>query len=174
MKNERVLRCYDYVNHPYAQVQGALRRDAMGIFKRATTSAAEREHAIGVQLRVRVGILEVATDVRVEIGSIQDTLSSPNGYPITIVPLKWSSVASPSLFPRMNATLSVYPLSNEITQLELEGAYDPPLGFVGDAIDAVVGHRVAEAAVLQFLHDVAALLRTEPETSTAKPALVAS
>ena len=156
MTFERALRCYDYVNQPFAQVQGALRRDTVGIFTRATTSAAEREHAIGTQLHARFGVLDVAADVRVEVGPVQDTMSSPYGYELT-----WSSIESPSLFPRMKGKLSVYPLSREITQLEFEGTYDPPLGLLGDAIDALVGHRIAEASVLQFLRDVAALLRAE-------------
>lgn len=161
MTKEHRLRCYDYVNQPDAKVRAALRSDAAGIFARATTSATERERAIGVQLHVRVGPLDVATDVRIEVGAPEEKMSSPVGYPMTIFPLSWSAVKTPSLFPRMRGTLSVYPLSSTETQLEFEGVYDPPLGLLGDAIDAMAGHRIAEASVLQFLRDIAALLRTE-------------
>ena len=65
----------------------------------------------------------------------------------------------------MRGRLSVYPLSRSETQLEFEGVYDPPLGLLGDAIDAMAGHRIAEASVLQFLRDVAALLRSELATA---------
>ena len=84
----------------------------------------------------------------------------------TRAPAFWSSVSSPSLFPRMIAKLSVYPLSREVTQLEFEGTYDPPLGLLGDAVDAFVGHRIAEASALQFLRDVSALLRAELAVDT--------
>jgi hypothetical protein len=161
MTAQRTLRCYDYVNQPFAQVEGALRRDAAGIFKRATTGAAERERAIAVQLHVQVGALDVATDVEVEVGPVDDTTSSPFGSQATVFPLSWRAASSPSLFPCMKARLSVYPLSRAETQLEFEGTYDPPFGWLGDAIDSAVGHRLAEASVLHFLHDVAALLRTE-------------
>ena len=167
MSIERTLRCYDYVNQPFAQVRVALRRDAVGIFTRATTSAAEREQALHVQLHVHVGVLDVATDVQVGVGLVEDTMSSPFGNEVAVFPLTWSSRTSPSLFPRMKAELSAYPLSRTETQLEFEGSYDPPLGLLGDAIDAVVGHRVAEASALQFVRDVAALLRAE---LAAKPA----
>jgi hypothetical protein len=165
MSIERTLRCYDYVSQPFEQVHTALSRDAAGIFKRATTVAAEREYAISVQLRVRVGMVSVATDVHVDVGPMQDTTSSPLGYEVKVFPLTWRSISGPSLFPSMNAKLLVYPLSRFETQLEFEGTYDPPLGVLGDAFDAVVGHRIAEASVLHFLQDVTALL-----AELAKPA----
>lgn len=161
MTTERTLRCYDYVNQPFPRVQEVLRKDAAGVFRRATTSAAEREHDIAVQLRVRLGALDVAADVRVEIGPVEETMSSPWGYQVSIFPLTWRSISAPSLFPQMNAKLYVYPLSARETQIEIDGTYEPPLGMLGDAIDAVVGHRIAEASVLHFVQDVAALLRAE-------------
>jgi hypothetical protein len=155
------LRCYDYVNQPDAKVRAALLSDAPGIFARATTTATERERSIGVQLHVHLGPLDVATDVHVEVGTPKETMSTLVRSPMTVFPLSWSAVKTPSLFPRMRGTLSVYPLSQSETQLEFEGVYDPPLGLLGDAIDAMAGHRIAEASVLQFVRDVAALLRSE-------------
>jgi hypothetical protein len=161
MTSKHSLRCYDYVNQPFDRVAAALRSDAEGVFKRATASASEREHAIAVQLRVRVGSLEVATDVRVEVGPTEEKVSAPEGYQMTVFPLTWRSISSPSLFPHMHARLLIYPLSSSETQLEFDGAYDPPLGLFGDAIDALVGKRIAEATVLRFVQDVAALLRRQ-------------
>jgi hypothetical protein len=161
MTIDRTLRCYDYVSQPFAQVHAALSRDAAGIFKRATTVAAEREFAIGVQLRVRVGMVSLATDVHVEVGPMQDTMSSPLACEVKVFPLSWSAISNPGLFPHMKAKLLVYPLSKLETQLEFEGTYDPPLGLLGDAFDSVIGHRIAEASVLHFLQDVTALLRIE-------------
>jgi hypothetical protein len=166
MTTERPIRCYDYVNQPCPRVQAALRQDAAGLFLRATTSAAEREHAICAQLHVRLGALDVAADVRVEIGPVKETMPSPYGYQVTVFPLSWKSISYPNLFPLMHAKLYVYPLSSWETQIELEGSYQPPLGVLGGAIDAAVGHRIAEAAVLRFVQDVAALLRVE---LTARP-----
>jgi len=159
MTSQHTLRCYDYVNQPFERVQNALRNDAAGIFKAATSSAGERVSALGAQLRVRVGVLEVATQVRIEVGPATSEMSSPWGYEIAVFPLQWQSSSSPSLFPRMQAKLQVYPLSSRETQLDFEGTYDPPLGLLGDAVDALVGHRIAEACALRFVQDVAALLR---------------
>src|SRR5262245_48488909 len=91
--SKQTLRHYDYVNQPYERVQAALRNGASDIFKRATASASERERTIGVQLRVRVGVLEVGTDVAIEVGPPEQTKSSPLGYDITVFPLTWKATA---------------------------------------------------------------------------------
>ncbi len=55
--------------------------------------------------------------------------------------------------------LTVYPLTATETQLNVLGRYDTPLGVVGSAVDALVGHRIAEASVHRFIGDVARYLR---------------
>lgn len=159
--SQRLHRSYDYVNHSYARVLEALRRDASGVLSRATHAAAERERAIGVQLRLRMAGIEVSTDVRVEVAPVKEEAETSSTHALATFPLTWSSVASPSFFPHLRGNLRVYPLSSHETQLELEGTYDPPLGVVGDAFDSVIGHRIADACVLRFVQDVAAQLRTE-------------
>jgi hypothetical protein len=161
MPSERTLLCYDYVSHPFPRVQAALHRGAASIFSRATVGAAKRERDLAVQLHVRLGMLDVATEVEVDVGPIEETMPSPYGYQVMVIPLAWKSATNPSLFPRMSAKLLVYPLSGHETQLEFEGSYDPPLGLLGDAIDAVVGHRIAQASVLHFVRDIAARLHAD-------------
>jgi hypothetical protein len=59
----------------------------------------------------------------------------------------------------MKAELSVYPLTATETQLDFVGRYEPPLGIVGGALDATVGHRIAQASVHRLITDVAKYLR---------------
>lgn len=158
---QRLHRSYDYVNQPVARVLEVMRRDSAGVFARATHAAAERERAIGLQLHLRIAGVELSTDVRVEVGAPEAPSGTTPGHASASFSLTWSSATSPSLFPHMRGTLRVYPLSSHETQLEFEGTYDPPLGLFGDAFDAVVGHRIAEACVLRFVTDVAAQLRLE-------------
>jgi hypothetical protein len=61
----------------------------------------------------------------------------------------------------MDSVLTIYPLTATETQLDFLGRYDPPLGVVGDAMDALVGRRIAEASVHRFIGDVARYLREE-------------
>jgi len=65
----------------------------------------------------------------------------------------------PRLFPLMKAELSIYPLTTTETQLDFLGHYEPPLGALGKAMNAVAGHRIAEASVHRFVSDVAGYLR---------------
>ena len=75
--------------------------------------------------------------------------------------LEWEAAKAPRLFPEMKGTLSVYALTGTETQLDFEGTYEPPLGPLGRGIDAMIGHRVAEASIHRFVTDVAAYLRSE-------------
>lgn len=162
MAKPHALRCYDYVNHPYADVRDALRADIGGIFGRATKSATGRAHALVANLKVDLGALEIGTDVVIEVTSIEEREEGPVGRTrTTFIQLRWAAARSPALFPSMEAELIVYPLSKDETQLELQGRYTPPLGTVGSALDSLIGHRVADASVHRFVTDVASLLRDE-------------
>jgi hypothetical protein len=160
MSKRQELHVYDYVNHPYASVRDALLRDPRGIFERATTTAAARAHALGAAIHVKLGPIDVVAEVAIHVVSI-DEVASPLGQPGTRLLFDWKSTNRPGLFPTMKGTLLVYALTSTETQLEFSGVYDPPMGVVGDAIDALILHRVvAQASVQHFVQDVAAYLRT--------------
>jgi hypothetical protein len=53
----------------------------------------------------------------------------------------------------------VYPLTSSETQLDFSGVYEPPFGAVGRTVNAIIGHRIAEASVHTFVNDVAGYLR---------------
>ena len=162
MAQAHELRCYDYVNHPYAAVRDALRGDLGGIFERATKGAAGRAQALAATLKIEVGALEIGTDVAIEVLSAEEREEGPVGRtPTTFIALRWRAARAPALFPSMDAELIVYPLSRNETQLELHGLYSPPLGAVGSALNSLVGHRIADASVHRFVTDVASLLRSE-------------
>jgi hypothetical protein len=160
MSESREVRCYDYVTVPYGRVRGLLHSDASGIFARATATANERARDLMATLRLNVGPVEVGVDVRLEITGITDEVTAV-GDPRTRLDFTWQATQGAGFFPTMEATLSAYPLSPHETQLDLHGRYRPPLGTLGTAIDATVGHRVAEATVLRLLRDVRTAVITE-------------
>ena len=53
----------------------------------------------------------------------------------------------------------VYPLTATETQLDFLGFYEPPLGALGKAMNAIGGHRIADVTVHRFVSDVAGFLR---------------
>jgi hypothetical protein len=79
MAQPHALRCYDYVNHPYAVVRDALRADLGGIFERATKSATGRAHALAANLKVDVGALEIGTDVVIDVLGVVEREEGPVG-----------------------------------------------------------------------------------------------
>jgi len=160
MSEPRKLHCYEYVNVEYEKVKDALARDALGLFQRATGSATSRARELAATLRVAVGALELGADVKIAVRSVNERTSAL-GDRKTELQIAWTAASAAGLFPSMEATLSIYPLSAHETQIELDGAYRPPLGTVGHAIDAVVGHRVAEASVLRFVQDIAGRINRE-------------
>jgi hypothetical protein len=161
MSEPRKLRVYAYVNKPYDAVRALLYAHASEVFPRATTSAVTRAGEVGAQLKVSAGGIDVGVDVRIKVGTLRDEEGPKGMSPVTRVPITWEAVKAAALFPSMTAELSAWPLTATETQIELDGAYRPPLGAVGNALDAVVGHRVAEAALHRFLDDVVAEIRRD-------------
>jgi hypothetical protein len=159
MAKGRELRCFDYVNHPYEQVRDALCRDAPGVFQAATTVAASRAHEVASELRVHVGALEIGAEIRITVNQVEVRPAEPLHAPETRLHIEWEAARRPGLFPLMRAELAIYPLTATETQLDLSGRYEPPLGLVGGAVDAIAGHRIAEASVHRFVTDVAEYLR---------------
>jgi len=159
MPDRHHVQSYDYVNRPYAAVRDALAKDPLGVLRRATRGAATRARELGAELHARLAGFDVAAEIDVEIKSTVAT--QMYGQPATCIAFAWHAAHHPGLFPTMNGTLRIYPLSSTETQLDFSGSYDPPFGIIGDMIDAVALHRIAEASVLALVRDVAAFLRAE-------------
>jgi hypothetical protein len=74
-------------------------------------------------------------------------------------------------FPTFTGTLKMHPLGTQ-TEIVLSGEYEPPFGVVGEAFDAVIGKRIAEATAQMLLDmlqleleaDFAAVKETIEET----------
>ncbi len=159
MSKGHEIRCYDYVNHPYEQVRDALTRDALTVFQSATKAAASRAQSIAAELHVDIGGIGVKTDIRISVKSVEEKVHDAMPTPATRILLEWEAASMPRLFPLMKAELSIYPLTPTETQLDFSGLYEPPFGVVGKAMNAIVGHRIAEVSVHQFISEVAGYLR---------------
>jgi hypothetical protein len=161
MSEPRKLRVYAYVNKPYDAVRKLLYARAGEMFPKATTAAASRAGSVGAHLKVGAGGVDVGVDVKLKLGDLRDEEGPKGMSPVTRVPLTWEAAHAAALFPAMSGELSAWPLTATETQVELDGAYKVPLGAVGNAIDAMVGHRIAEAAVHRFLDEVVEQIRHE-------------
>lgn len=153
------IRCYDYVNHPYEKVRDALRQDAIKVFQAATKAAASRAQSVAAELRVDLGGIGVKADINISVKGIEEKVGDATSGPAIRLQLEWEAATAPGFFPFMKADLSVYPLTSTETQLDFCGLYEPPFGGLGRAMNAVAGHRIAEASVHRFINEVAEYLR---------------
>ena len=153
----KTIRCYDYVNRPYEQVCESLVSDSNSVFRDATLSAESRAENVAAGLHVKIAGFDVAKNIRIAVRS-RTEIETQAGRKMTLL-LHWQAAENAGLFPSMNAQLDLYPLSSTETQLDFYGEYEPPLGLMGKAIDAIIGHRIAEASVHQFVQEVAFYLR---------------
>lgn len=158
MESQRTLRCYDYVNHPYARVRDVLLANPHYVFRHATAAASTEAAALHVKL---LG-LDIGTEVAIRVLGVDHEQAYNN--PATRISLEWHATTNPRMFPTMHASLVIFPLSSTETQLELVGEYDPPLGKLGELVDSALGHRLAEASVVTFVREVAGWLREELAT----------
>lgn len=153
------IRCYDYVNHPYERVRDVLKRDALAVFQSATKAAASRAESVAAELHVDFGGVGIKADIRISVKDIEEKRDEALSAVVTRLPLEWEAANKPGLFPLMKGELLIYSLTATETQLDFSGLYEPPFGTVGKAMNAMLGHRIAEASVHQFITDVASYLR---------------
>lgn len=155
------LKTWQYVNRSYDRVRAALHQRANALFQTATRAATARHDDLASTLKVGIEGFEIGVDVHLKVFDVHDEMVPATHSPVTRVRLGWEAARATALFPHMEATLSAWPLSSTETQIELDGAYRPPLGTLGKAMDALVMHRLAEAALHRFLEDIVAQLRKE-------------
>lgn len=160
MTRGQKIRSYDYVNHPYEQVRDALRRDTASVFQAATKAATARAISLASELRVDMAGITLGADISIAVKRAAEQSAAGAAGPSMVIQLEWEAAKLPHLFPFMQGELAVYPLTATETQLDFSGVYEPPLGILGSAVNALVGHRIAESSVHRFVSDVARHLRT--------------
>jgi hypothetical protein len=166
LRQSRTLRSYQYVDRPYESVRTLLHERPLELLRRATTSAATRAEELAASLRIGLAGLELGVQVTIHVRGVRDEEGIAGLSPVTHVTIGWEAARAPSLFPLMTAELSAWPLTSSETQIEIEGDYTPPFGALGTAINAVIGHRIAEASVSRFLDEVVERIRAElPKTA---------
>lgn len=87
---------------------------------------------------------------------------------IVVVPLRWEATGPMGrLFPVLDANLTLSEGGDGGAVLRFTGAYRPPLAAVGEELDQMVLHRVADATVRSLLTRIAGLL-ADPVTEASE------
>src|SRR3990172_7056521 len=135
------------VKRPFVEVEAELL--AIGDTLAASADSAYR---LGEGLLIKIGGGAVAKTV------LLDLRAPVRGASSTILPLEWWATGTPALFPKMEGELTIADMGNSLTQVQLQGNYQPPLGSVGRMLDRAVLHRFAEASVKSFVDRIVAVL----------------
>jgi hypothetical protein len=154
---------HDFVQLPRAfdEVCALLLADPSGFFSRPASEAYEQGEQLSASLAPSVRHPRLGNRVFLDVGRPyrrEDRL---------MLPIQWWVPGASALFPRLEGDLELAPLGSETTQITLMGRYDPPLASLGEAMDRLLLHRVAEKSVRRFLKDVAADLMDAPTAATA-------
>lgn len=143
---------FRWVEMPYPDARSLLLERTESLLRPAANSAARATATLAVEYGGR----RVEREILLDLGE-PDVAGDP--FPIVRIPVHWRAANRPRLYPQMDGQLEAYPIGERVTQLSFQGTYEPPLGAVGDAADAIVLHRVAEQSVGRFLRVVAQRLR---------------
>ena len=164
MGHPHEVRASARIANSYEHVCDAWLKDPLGVLQRATST--RLSGLFGAKLHVPLGALEIGSEIVVDIDGVEHCRSADN-KPWTKVTIEWGALRSPELFPTMHAAVFVYPTSETETALELLGTYEPPLGRIGEVMDAIAMRRVVKESVAHFLEDIARLLGARVSRGTA-------
>jgi hypothetical protein len=152
---KRELCEFRWLHIPYQAAAELLRERGLELIGPAAEAGAHHASAL-LALDAEIAGRHVERQVELELGKPDEATGA---FPILRLPIKWHAQEHSGLFPVMDGQLEAYPIDGERTQVSFQGSYQPPFGLVGEALDAMLLHRVAEESVQRFLRAVAQRLR---------------
>jgi hypothetical protein len=136
-----------------------LRQLAEGGALTGTSEEAYDHGTIGLE---RVGAPGLSKLVRVQVREL-----APTDHSVGLA-IRWEATGPDGgLFPVLDADLTLAPFGQQVTIIALAGAYRPPLGGMGAALDRAILHRVAVATIRAFLTQVARRITGQPAANGA-------
>ena len=143
----------------FAVARDRLRQLAEGGVLLGTSEDAYDHGTTGLE---RVGVPGLWKLVRVQVRELAWTDQSVG------LAIRWEATGPDGgLFPVLDADLTMAPIGERVSILTLAGAYRPPLGAMGAALDRAILHRVASATIRAFLTQVARRITGQPAASGA-------
>lgn len=135
-------------------------RDRLGALTRDGLLRSASDDAYGAEITglMRMGPAGISRLVRVQFRDLPERANAAG------LALRWE-VTGPggALFPVLDADVELIRAGPQTTWLTLNGAYRPPLGAFGQALDRAILHRVASATIRSFLSRIATSLKAGAE-----------
>lgn len=129
--------------------------DPERLIQDATDASAHQGMTAVGNLHLDLGGVPLGRDVTIELGEFE-----PVEVQRSVVPIRWKAMHGHAWFPTLDARLEIESLSIQppLVRVALVGAYTPPLGPLGEAIDIVAARRIAETTTQTFVDEVAGRL----------------
>ena len=160
----RTVRQFAYVDRAFRDVRRHVASAPTRILGDGRPQASGDPDEPTAGLHVRRAGLDLVRDVRMVMGDLEVGIHNAR------LPLRWEDAAHPDLFPILDATFELAPVSaahHPMTQLGLFGRYQPPFGRFGSLADTLAGRRIVLESVEGFLDELAR--RLERELSATDP-----
>lgn len=149
----RFVRDFTVLDRPLSEVVSIIRDPEAAWLAPLATSTPGNDDAHPVRIGPRDGQI-FSKQFTVHVGEVEEIRDG------LVIPTLWKATSTPRLFPTMEADLLVSPFGDSQTYLSLEGRYRRPLGVIGEQVDDLLLHRLAERSIRSFLQQVAANLET--------------
>lgn len=139
-----------YLKCPYNRAQDLLAEAVRG----AAQTSQERHLRLTFSIPAVAGG-EIVKDVIVTVSPGRDPMHLDEPWK-----LHWKPVSG--LYPVFDGTLTVRADESYAgSMLELQGAYNPPLGAAGAAFDAILGQRIAAETARELLRRIGSTIETQ-------------
>jgi hypothetical protein len=141
----------------FAQVPLAEAPEYLGTYIRDVETEGAGQIVLSVKVPLeRVGFerrVEVSKAVSVRFAPIPDSLN-----PGHLTEISWEPIGG-GPFPKFKGTIGlVADDSSDACCIIVEGHYDPPLGPIGDAFDAIIGKHIARLTARNLLDEIAIVM----------------
>ena len=123
------------VDLPYGQIRCRLRDGAQALLGKPDADGAV------ATLAAHFGDVEISRDMKVRIIDFIEANEASTGCTLL---LTGDASEHPDLFPHLEARLDAVSVGDDRTVVFFAANYTPPLGVVGNAVDAVLLHKFAE------------------------------
>jgi hypothetical protein len=133
---------------PIEGVYELLQENPGAILAAATEAAVEKANDVVVHLEGKWAWFDLDETVEAKVGELERERTHGR------IPLSWKADKHKRLLPSLDGHLGIYSLSAQHTEISYTATYAPPLGLLGGVEDFLLGRRILEAVLGQFLDKI--------------------
>lgn len=142
------IECVVRVHRPFNEARQVIGQGGGRWLEPLVDQAYRKGEAANLALRAGKS-RRVAKRVLLSVGEPRDRSDG------TFLPVRIVATGPVGLFPRLDANLELVPRGPDVTDMRLQGSYEPPFGKVGELLDRTVLHKLAETSIQNLVERIA-------------------